>query len=289
MSPSSRNPALLAAAITLFGCSDATQPVRPTPLLEAVTANSGSDWTAITSCGSAIIAPGNYYLATDLVNCPANGITIAASNVVLILNGKTITGQAAARRTDSGDGISVGRGVVDGVHSVKIRGPGTISGFWGAIFFEQVLSSEVKGVTLTGSIFGFPINAGHRANQGNNRSRFNHIVSNRVVQNLGHGFSLNGADDNQIWFNEITGNEEGWGILLFIAERNDVNGNTASGNLVGIGAEEGSQEPSSLGNVIKKNVALGNLAFDLLDLWGDCVHNTWQQNQYGTKSPACIQ
>jgi hypothetical protein len=41
----------------------------------------------INTCGYAITLPGTYILAADLTQCPADGIDIATSNVVLKLDG----------------------------------------------------------------------------------------------------------------------------------------------------------------------------------------------------------
>jgi parallel beta-helix repeat protein len=42
------------------------------------------------------------------------------------------------------------------------------------------------------------------------------------------------------------------------------------------------------GNRLRRNTALDN-AIDLADAHGDCAHNTWRQNTFRTKDPACIQ
>ncbi|MEX2282179.1 MAG: right-handed parallel beta-helix repeat-containing protein [Gemmatimonadota bacterium] len=130
---------------------------------------------------------------------------------------------------------------------MKIIGPGTISGFWAGILFEHVRSFEVT-----------------------------------LDRNLGHGFTINGADDNQISYNKITGNGGGYGILLFIAARNLVSNNQVFSNHSGIVIEH--SDNSSVGNTITHNTSRETADGDMGDTWFDCTHNTWTNNGFGTRT-----
>jgi hypothetical protein len=81
------------------------------------------------TCGDTISTPGYDVLAGD---CSGQGILIAASNVVSMLQGHTMTGpRALADPLISG--IDVGGGGVS--TNVQIVGPGTIQDYWVGIFF----------------------------------------------------------------------------------------------------------------------------------------------------------
>lgn len=156
----------------------------------------------------------------DLIDCPAAGILVNASDVTIRLKGHIIDGADQAQP----GGIAAGVGVPGGRHNVSIMGPGEIREFFWAIAFEDVQQGIISDVTM-------------------DQNTFADTVRNNVV--IGNG------------------NE-------------------------GIRADNLS--PQSIGHVITGNTARNNGgAGDLVDLWGDCAHNRWFANTFGTKNPACIQ
>src|SRR5436853_4862942 len=88
------------------------------------------------TCGDPITTPGQYYLLGD---CMGAGITIAASDVHLKLNGHTMTATLPFVLTD---GLSA-----TNVSHVHIEGPGTITNYNNGINFVGVSDSHVEQVT----------------------------------------------------------------------------------------------------------------------------------------------
>jgi parallel beta-helix repeat protein len=143
------------------------------------------------------------------------------------------------------------------------------------------------GVTSTGNKFGFTVNAAFGANNPSLRSVHNKFNGNTAAGNAGHGFTLNGADQNTFRGNEASGNgliPQGSGLLLFDATGNIVEGNTFDQNT---GAGVLAVAPSGPNNTIRGNTAQGNETFDLEDDNPGCA-NIWQGNTFDTASQSCI-
>jgi parallel beta-helix repeat protein len=244
-----------------------------------------ADPMPVTNCGTVIDTPGTYQLANDLVNCPQDGIDITSSNVHLILNGYQISGSGG----NVSNGIAVGVGVPNGVSNVKINGPGTVSNFGqSGVVLEGVSSSSVVGVTSTGNKFGFAVNAAFHTPNSNLHSTGNKLNGNTATANFGHGFTLNGADQNTFRGNDSSGNGlvfAGEGFFLFNATQNVVEGNTFDQN-----SEDGVLAQIGIGvnNTVRGNSAQGNALLDLQDRNG-CGFNTWQGNTFGSASDPCLQ
>jgi parallel beta-helix repeat protein len=64
------------------------------------------------------------------------------------------------------------------------------------------------------------------------------------------------------------------------------NNNVLRGNRA-IGNDKAGILVTGTGNRLQRTTTLDN-AVDLQDAHGDCAHNTWQQNTFRTKNPACI-
>jgi YVTN family beta-propeller protein/parallel beta-helix repeat protein len=241
--------------------------------------------TVISKCPTIITQPGTYRLANDLSCFNTDGIDIRSDNVVLKLNGHTIT-QDAAHFGLVHQGVSAGIGVVGGNSNVQIFGPGTITGFNGGLNFEQVSSSLVKNVTTSNNFFGFVVNGGFSAGCGVGcPSTGNVFLGNISTFNNQHGFTLNGATNNIFGSNTANGNGAR-GFLLFNASGNNVKDNTFNNNgQSGVRIEAG----TGTGNSLRKNTATNNGLVDLQDDNANCDMNTWKQNIFGTASRPCIQ
>jgi len=104
-----------------------------------------------------ITVSGKYRLANDLIGCDQFGVSIQSSNVTLLLNGYTISGQSAG----GGTGVLVAPRSpgATGLSNVTITGPGVITNFTvvACIDFVATSSSTVEGITCTGNDFGFSI------------------------------------------------------------------------------------------------------------------------------------
>jgi parallel beta-helix repeat protein len=236
---------------------------------------------AITQCGTVISQPGHYFLANDLICDDQDGIDIVADHVELTLNNHQISN---IEQDFFANGISVGVGVASGNSHVHIVGPGTITGFNQGVDFEQVSFSSVSEVTSTSNFFGFVVNGGFAA--GCNQScpsTKNDFQGNTATFNDQHGFTMNGANDNTFRDNNASNNTNGDGLLLFIANGNDVRDNITNNNGdngIAVGGTD---------NDIRHNTAQGNAAFDLQDTNTNCGGNTWKLNTFGTANQTCIQ
>ena len=127
------------------------------------------------TCGDTISAPGNYVLAGD---CSGQGILITASDVVLRLQGHTMTGPGALFEPFV-DGIDVG-GYPNSTN-VQIVGPGTIQDYWIGVFFGAqgaVSDSVVTHVEADNNGY-----AGMETYSGNNGNVFEHNVTRDNVFN----------------------------------------------------------------------------------------------------------
>ena len=275
-----------------FVCNNLKKNIIPAMLAGLVLLFAVQAWAAdpipVTTCGTVVSTPGTYQLVNDLVNCPQDGIDILSSDVHLILNGYQISGSDNGQEGNT-NGIAVGIGVPTGVSNVKINGPATISNFGQAgVAFEGVSASAVVGVTSTGNKFGFAVNAAFGAGNLSLRSTGNRFNGNTATANEGHGFTLNGGDNNTFRGNDASGNGlfgNAEGIFLFDATGNIVEGNTFDQN-----SESGVLAQAGIGinNTIRGNTAEGNGSFDLQDRNG-CGFNTWQGNTFGSASQPCIQ
>ncbi len=131
------------------GCSRSSAP------LESISSPRGTNW--ITSLPFTIDEPGDFALASDLTGTPhASGIIIAASNVNLDLNGKTLSG---APRSTAG---IMTRGSLT---NITVRN-GRIEN-WGhaAVEASFVSSSEFSGLTILSNALGLSVNVSNRISQ----------------------------------------------------------------------------------------------------------------------------
>lgn len=236
--------------------------------------------TPITTCGTEITKPGDYYLANDLIGCTGHGIEIRSSRVDLDLRGHTIV----TTLVRNGFGIKISGGA-SGVHSLSISGPGLVHGFNAGIDIQNMRFSEIQGVTVTGNIHGITVNRFFDPGPVfGTESRFNVFRRNKSVSNFGHGITSNGGNHNLYEGNFLAGNE-GFGLFLFDAVGNKARRNVANRNISGIVTQGG----IGLDNVIRENTAFGNSSFDLRDENGNCDNNEWQDNTFFASNVACIE
>jgi hypothetical protein len=161
------------------------------------------------TCGSVITAPGQYVLAGD---CTGPGITIAASDVHLKLDGHTMTSQFIGET-----GISAN--FVSGLH---IEGPGTITLFSRCIGFGAVSDSHIEQVTCVNNQVGLDLGSGTTNTHVNNN--FSSMNSYGILCEFN-------TSDNHLNNNQTLNNQ--FGIWLQTgATSYHVNGNTALGNLL---------------------------------------------------------
>lgn len=257
--------------------------------------------TGISQCGTLITLPGTYQLTQSLqspsftVDC----IRIKASAVSLNLGGFNISGPFGLNVTAAGIRI------LDSASGVQIGALGsTIQGFAVGILVEGT------GVSLLG-----PLVVTKNLQQGVLLSHANNIV----IQNLNSGgnagtgleialssgvmvqsqVTLQSNNGYGLWVHSSSGNQ----FFQLFATQNLLSGIYVgeSGALAsqqniflagGVIANGGSGIVIGSGDTLNYIVAMqgqSNGATDAVDQNGDCTHNTWTQNMFVTKNPACIQ
>lgn len=289
---------LMIAAATLFGS-------------HAVAAPS----TAISSCGTVINAPGNYFLAQNLACTGSTAVVIAASKVDLDLRGFTIDGGGG-----SGYGISTSNSQMSStadlslclaVTNIHIHG-GTIKGYGrtdetaqgaGIILCSPnpppgpavAMSVQVDHMVLNSNEIGMTLITTAKNKIANNYVSNNHVgidlsngcATNALVGNLldGNETGLAVGGPNNTADGNVAINNTRRGILVSqVGVNTQTTNNYTSHNLVGIEAQA-----AASGNVFNGNTSFANTSFDLEDDNGNCTSNTWRGNFFGTNSPGCIQ
>lgn len=202
------------------------------------------------SCGDTIAV--NTKLASDLVNCPNNGLVIGADNVTLDLNGHVIDGDDA-EFTDCPPDEACDIGVLDfDHHGVTIKGGEVREFTFGALvvgatdsrltrldlshhFFSGLLvaeSSRSQIDRITASANGLTTDqAGVDIFDSDHLA----LTGNSVSSNGDIGFFVSGLDDGHFEENSVGGNlERESGILLDHGNRNVFSSNRLSGNQDGI-------------------------------------------------------
>ena len=265
--------------------------------------------TPISSCGTVITVPGNYYLANNLSCSGGTAVVIASSKVDLDLRTLMIDGGGG-----SGYGISTSSAQLSSsndvvlclpVSSVHIHG-GTVKGYAsgaGIILCSPnsppgpaiAMSVQVDHMRLTANEIGIELITTAKNKIANNYisnndvgvSLSNGCANNSLVGNLvdgnATGLSLSGpnntADGNFAVNNTLRGI-----FVSQVAVSTQTTNNYASHNMIGIEAQE-----FSAGNVFTGNVAFSNTSADLQDDNGNCTTNSWKGDFFGVGSPACIQ
>ena len=245
----------------------------------------------ITDCGFVINHHGRYFLANDLKMCADFGVSIMHSDVELELRGHTI--QA------SGGPISAKGVGPTGLSKIEIEGPGTLTGGFVGILFQNVHRSRVNNLVVAGNTLGIEV-AGNIVVTGNTfgavlkaadlrrvqtivgtGSTDNEFRDNVVAGQTAVGVAVVDSDQNHFIHNNLSGNN-GVGLFLITGNYNIVRHNTVDSN-VGIGIDA-----FGSGNIFDDNTALGN-SIDLQDGDPGCA-NIWTDNSFNFASPSsCIQ
>jgi len=165
-------------------------------------------------CGDAITQ--DTTLDSDLVDCPGDGVIIAASGVTLDLAGHTIDGTRGATQ-----GVQN-----DGAESVTVTN-GHIRDFQDAVRIRLGDSNVLTGLTLSDSGFGVNLEDASAT-----------LVESNVIRSSGAGlFLFREANFNTIRGNSISGNGTGVLVSGVLNERPDgteISGNDISDNSTGV-------------------------------------------------------
>ena len=225
------------------------------------------------ACGDTIVA--DTVLDDSLLNCPGDGIIVGADGVTVHLNGQIVDGSNTVD--------SVGIKIV-GRTGVTVKGPGVVKQFDKGIRIIGGGEHTVKGVTVANNRLpqftcattppgvrptGIEvINSGRTTIKGvaavNNcrgitlvgpDAQKNKVKENSLNLNFFFGVLVrNGAHDNEIEKNAVTGTTNGPGVLLGQnVSENEVTRNFIHSNVVGVSLQGNADR-----NVVKRNVITNN-------------------------------
>lgn len=197
----------------------------PALLLATGTALAGSQ--VISECGAVLTEPGNYRLANDLVDCPADGVFIDGSDISLDLKGHEIS---CADVTPLAAGVAVIGTEEAVVSNVTVRN-GRVSNCNDGIVFVFTENSKITKISSTGN----------RRFEGWGGtgitvwlSNHNVIMKNRTFGNAGDGIFSGFSSGNVFKHNRSYDNFDGAGITAEAVSDSLFMCNHVSGNLDGI-------------------------------------------------------
>lgn len=248
----------------------------------SITATSAVAATPV-NCGDILNQPGGHYVLTGSLVCATSpAVRIVADNVQLDLQGFTLSKSGSP----TGAGIVTAQGntcvVTSGVHIHN----GSIKGFGTAISLcvpqppgPVATHAEITGMTLTGNASGIAVfNAKENLIQGNTIT-----LNFQDVGAIRGGILLSNSDENLIIQNTLNSNG-GNGVELSASS-----GNVIAHNVVQTNTKSGIHiDAGSANNIVFRNHAHGNGAFDLADDNLNCGSNFWVANVFGSKSAVCI-
>jgi parallel beta-helix repeat protein len=241
------------AALAILVACQATGPTAapsPTPGV-AGSSNATADPTSAPSltiaareakCDTAITA--NFVLANDL-KCTGDAFAIKVDNVVLDLNGHTLSGPGMGPQTWPNPQLD-SVGVRAGGHTGVTVRHGTIDGFPTGVYFVDMVRSSIEDVQSQHNRYGFYIQAStgisvrrstafgniyglHLQESSNNVVQGNRLVRQTYNSPGGYGIYLYRSDGNRIFENEIENNIN-WGVWFSEAKGNTFFHNDIGGN-----------------------------------------------------------
>jgi parallel beta-helix repeat protein len=225
------------------------------------------------SCGETIES--DVTLQQDL-ECPGDGVTIAADDVVFNLNGHSITSSSGDDNSvdltmDVGgnSGITVGQ-----VSGVTILGLGQISGFDNGLKFTGSTNAQVTDVTLRDNGIGALVSGSHTV-----------YISKNSIDTNDYGIVSKDSDSGVSSFNQVVSNGAA-GLVYLNSNDNVIAGNGVFGN-----GETGIfLDGQSSGNTVDYNIVFGHSDADMNNANGMATNindNTFgENNKCGTSTPA---
>src|SRR2546426_4941003 len=218
------------ALIAAVACQAAQAPgPSPTPTASSVAASASATpapsptLTYPTRQGTcAMRVSESFTLANDLT-CAGDGMVVVSDNVTVDLGRHTLTGPGMGPQTwplpqlDS-VGVRVG-----GHTGVTIRN-GKTTAFSTGIYFIDMVSSSIEGVTTLRNRFGFYIHASQKIT----------VKDSDVEFNI-YGLHLQNSDDcvlvNNLLARQTYNSPGGYGLYLYASSRNRVTDNTIDSNI----------------------------------------------------------
>jgi parallel beta-helix repeat protein len=164
----------------------------------------------------------SFTLANDMT-CPGDGMVIVSDGVTVDLGGHTLTGPGMGPQTwplPQLDTVGVRAG---GHTGVTIRN-GKTTAFSTGIYFIDMESSSIEGVTTLRNRFGFYIHASKKIT----------VKDSDVEFNI-YGLHLQNSDDcvlaNNLLARQTYNSPGGYGLYLYASSRNRVTDNTIDSNI----------------------------------------------------------
>lgn len=214
------------------------------------------------TCGAVLTT--STVLQHDLLDCPGDGLVLAAAGITLDLNGFTIDGDNPTASSGQGAGVRVW----PGVNGTTLTGPGLVQEFSEGVVLDSNSGGAVTDVAFDRNTRGIALaNASYALLQGNSVSSSwldgirvdgpgtHHAVvrANRLTDNV-YGLTVsNGAHENLLVSSTITGSRF-WGMALFAGARD----NTAEHNQALLNGEGFHVGADATGTQLVNNVANRN-------------------------------
>jgi nitrous oxidase accessory protein NosD len=180
-------------------------------------------------CGNTIMS--TVHLTSDQ-KCGGDGIKVQGNNIIMNLNGFTVRGPGADSNTT---GI-----FIDGGSTVRIKGPGIITGFGNGIEFSNAGGGSMRDVYVGNNDIGVLLDAVQ-----DTQIKQNHITDNRI------GFLIQHSDNPEIENAEMARNDEG--IRIENTRSVDVDFNNIMDGKTGLYIDSNSTRTEIFYNVIFRN------------------------------------
>lgn len=180
-------------------------------------------------CGSAIMS--TVGLTSDL-KCSGEGIKVEGNNIIINLNGFTLRGPGSDSNTT---GI-----FIDGGSTVRIKGPGMITGFGSGIEFSNAGGGSMRDVYAGNNDIGVLLDAAV-----DTQIKQNHFTDNRI------GVLIKDSDNPEIENAEMARNDEG--IRIENTRSVDVDFNNIMDGKTGVYIDSNSTRTEIFYNVIFRN------------------------------------
>src|SRR5947208_3131809 len=219
-----------------------SQTARPTASPNATSAPSPRVPAREAKCNTQLTT--DFVLANDLT-CTGDAFVIHVDNVVLDLNGTTLTGPGMGPQTWPNPQLDSVGVRVGGHTGVTVRN-GKIDSFSTGIYFVDMTRSNIEDVTSTRNRYGFYIHAStgitikdssvqaniyglHLQDSSNNVVQHNDLNRQSYNSPGGYGIYLYRSDGNKIFENDIDTNVN-WGIWFSEAKGNTIFHNNVKDN-----------------------------------------------------------
>lgn len=193
------------------------------------------------ACGAEITT--SVTLANDL-QCDPIALVVTGDGVVLDLGGRTIGGPGPGKRSWPMPSFDVAGVIVRGDDVTVRNGAVTTTGI--GVLVDGGARARVEGVRATGNYFGIYVYEGGDS-----------TVDGNVVRDNVYGLHLQQTAGNTVTNNDLSAQTHhspgGYGLYLYGATGNRIEGNTVEGNL-----NWGLWFSDSTGNTIVRNNVIGN-------------------------------